>query len=958
MHDTFTKFFIRCTIYLCLPALMVLSIRSNAQIFWTEDFGSGCNTGFPANGLGTSNGIWTVDTTTLGFNEVYANNWFISAHVNNNGVGNCANNCTGGSNQTLHVGNTGVSVTPVNLGPDSGSYLTGTFCASFTICSTTHKRAESPTIDCSGRTNITLDFLYYEGGDPANINGDASLWYFDGTTWAQLDPLAKTNNTACSGTIYGTWTAFSISLPASADNNASVKLGFQWDNDDSGTGTDPSAAFDDINLTSNAVAVPVANFSASDTILCVGDSISFTDLSTNSPTSWQWTFVGGTPGTSTSQNPSGIFYNTAGVYNVTLIATNANGNDTLVKTGYITVSVCSGAPVADFSASDTIICEGDSINFTDLSTNNPTGWQWIFTGGTPPTSILQNPTGIVYATAGTYSVALYDTNASGADTLIKVNYITVNVCGSLPVANFSADNTTLCTGDSINFTDLSTNAPTSWTWTFFGGTPPTSTIQNPTGIVYSAAGTYNVQLIVSNATGSDTLMMANYIHVNVCIPPVANFNASDTILCVNDSVNFFSLSTNNPTSYQWTFFGATPPVSSIQNPTGIVYHTPGFYTVQLIVSNSSGSDTLVITNYVDVNACLPPIAGFTPSMTQLCEGNCIDFSDQSFNTPTSWLWLFPGSSTTSSTAQNPTNICYPDSGTYNVTMIVQNAYGFDTLTQIAIITVDTCPKPIVHFSATDTSFCSGNCIDFHDMSDNTNYPTTYHWILPGGNPDTSNLKNPHVCYPDEGVYDAILIATNQFGSDTLVMSQYISVINVPGAYISSDTSIYFGQSAQLNAGGGIAYQWSPAATLNSDTIADPVATPHSNPPEDQYTYYCEITDSATGCKTKKHVTVVILHNDNIFVPNTFKPTSSGANSTIGVYATNVKSMTFAIYDRWGEKVFESHSPCPDTGPCDPAGWDGKYNGKDVEMGTYVYTLFIITTGAQVYHQNGNITLIR
>ena len=82
---------------------------------------------------------------------------------------------------------------------------------------------------------------------------------------------------------------------------------------------------------------PIANFSANNTNITETTSINFTDNSTNTPTSWSWTFAGGTPSSSTSQNPS-VTYNTAGVYDVTLTATNTNGNDTETKTGYITVT--------------------------------------------------------------------------------------------------------------------------------------------------------------------------------------------------------------------------------------------------------------------------------------------------------------------------------------------------------------------------------------------------------------------------------------------------------------------------------------------------------------------------------------------------------------------------------------------------------------------------------------------
>jgi len=866
MHPTFTKKISGFVLHLCLPALVFLSFQGSGQVFWSEDFGTGCNTGTLAYNIVTANGTWTVDSS-MGFNETYANQWFISAHTNNNGAGNCANDCAGGNNQTLHIGNPAVS--GVGLAAEQVSYLNGFFCSSG-FCSSTHKRMESPLIDCSGKNGISLDFLYYEGGDVGNLNGDATIWYFDGSVWSEIDTLQKTANAGCNATIYGNWTSHTIALPASADNNPGIKLGFQWDNDESNTGSDPSAAFDNIRLS--------------------------------------------LPGL-----------------------------------------------VADFSASDTDICVGDAIDFTDLTTNSPTAWLWTFAGGSPATSTAQNPTGIVYNIAGSYTVTLYVTNANDSDTLTVSNYITVNAC-AIPVANFLANNTTICTGDAVDFTDQSSNSPTSWEWTFFGASPASSTAQNPTGIVYSSSGSYNVQLIVTNTYGSDTLLFSNYISVSVCAPPVANFIATDTSLCVGDSISFFNLSTNNPTSFQWTFFGATPPVSSVQNPTGIFYNTPGVYTVQLIVSNGSGSDTLVMTNYINVNACIPPTAAYSASQTTICEGFCIDFSDQSFGTPTSWLWLFPGSNVVSSALQNPTNICYADSGTFNVTLIVRNDYGTDTLLKVAYITVDTCPKPRVHFMASDTFFCSTNCIDFTDLSDNIDGTTSWHWIFPGGDPSEDSVRNPHVCYPDEGVFDAILIETNQYGSDTLILSQYISVINVPGSYISNDTSIYFGNTVQLHAGGGVAYQWSsqvPGSTfLPSETDPNPLVIPFSSPPEQTYTYYCEITDSTTGCKTVKQVTVEILHTDNIFVPNSFKPSSSGANSTVGVYATNVKSLTFSIYDKWGEKVFESHNPCPDTGPCDPSGWDGKYKGVDCEMGTYVYTLFIITEGGNIFHKNGNITLIR
>src|ERR1700733_11028806 len=84
---------------------------------------------------------------------------------------------------------------------------------------------------------------------------------------------------------------------------------------------------------------------------------------------------------------------------------------------------------------------------------------------------------------------------------------------SVPVANFSTFDTAICSGSAISFTDLSTNSPTSWKWTFIGAVPDTSTQQNPFNIIYPTAGYYPVKLVVNNGSGSDSLTIANYIHV-------------------------------------------------------------------------------------------------------------------------------------------------------------------------------------------------------------------------------------------------------------------------------------------------------------------------------------------------------------------------------------------------------------------------------------------------------------
>jgi PKD repeat protein len=267
---------------------------------------------------------------------------------------------------------------------------------------------------------------------------------------------------------------------------------------------------------SSQILPPVVDFTADSTDILQGNTVQFTDLTTGNPaTSWDWSFPGGTPNASDVQNPT-VTYNEYGVFDVSLTVTNPDGTSTETKTGYMTVEQVL-APQADFMASQVEITEGDMINFTDLTANNPVNWTWAFEGGTPSTSNDQNPDSIVYMTPGVFDVILTSSNNGGSDTESKDNYITVNA-GLPPTSDFYADVTEIVVGDTVNFFDLSTGLPTQWTWTFDGGTPAGSSQQNPTNIVYNTVGSYYVKLRTKNGFGNNTMQKDNYIVVgNVSI---------------------------------------------------------------------------------------------------------------------------------------------------------------------------------------------------------------------------------------------------------------------------------------------------------------------------------------------------------------------------------------------------------------------------------------------------------
>ncbi|MDD3878062.1 MAG: PKD domain-containing protein [Bacteroidales bacterium] len=231
--------------------------------------------------------------------------------------------------------------------------------------------------------------------------------------------------------------------------------------------------------------------------------VEFENLS-NGGTSYIWSF--GDASTATSENPVHT-YAAYGTYTVQLIAVNDCGNDTI---NYV-LNLSNAAPVVDFMANITGVVEGGFVQFSDLSLNNPNLWTWYFEGGTPSSSTQKNPL-IQYNTPGIYEVKLTVANGFGTDSLTKNDYIEVFEAGLAPVVNFTASQTTLNAGDSIQFTDLSTYAPTTWLWNFEGGTPSSSSLQNPY-VKYNIPGTYFVTLVASNAYGNGFENKTDYILV-------------------------------------------------------------------------------------------------------------------------------------------------------------------------------------------------------------------------------------------------------------------------------------------------------------------------------------------------------------------------------------------------------------------------------------------------------------
>lgn len=399
-------------------------------------------------------------------------------------------------------------------------------------------------------------------------------------------------------------------------------------------------------------------------------------------------------------------------------------------------------PVAAFTADPTEGCDPLTVFFDDQSTNNPTAWSWTFPGGVPGTSTQQNPV-VTYNTPGNYNVSLMVTNAQGSNSLTIPNFISV---GQEPVADFdyTVDELT------VDFDNTSSFADT-YFWDFDDGF--TSTQANPIH-TYAADGVYTVTLTASNDCGSDIFVTT----ITIITTPLADFSSNITEGCNPFEVDFYNFSSDNATSFLWSFPGGSPPSSTAFEPS-VVYEIPGTYNVTLTAFNSAGEDSFTEFGYITVNP--EPEADFTYVANGL---------QVMFNSSTSigddFFWNFGDGHV--STQENPTHV-YTSGGTYTVLLTVSNICGSNSIQLIVNVT----GAPVADFVANVEYGCAPLVV--HYTSTSLGNPTSYNWEFQGGTPFTSTQANPTVTYNTPGLFDVELTVSNAAGNNTLILNDFIEV---------------------------------------------------------------------------------------------------------------------------------------------------------------------------------------
>ncbi len=613
-----------------------------------------------------------------------------------------------------------------------------------------------------------------------------------------------------------------------------------------------------------AAIPPVANFSGTPTTICAGSSVTFTDLSSNTPTSWAWTFTGGTPATSTLQNPV-VVYNTPGTYSVTLVATNASGSSApFTITNYITVNAIPTAPTATNTGP---FCAGSTIN---LFASTVAGASYAWTGPSAFASALQNPTrpGATAAMAGTYSVTA---SVAGCTSAFGTTTVVVN---PLPVVT-AEPNLTYCPGAMAPLNSfVSTPAGATYVWTNSNtaiGLVASGTTNTPAFTATNATSSPIVATITVTPTLAGCTGTPLTFTITVNPSPVVTSEPNQTF-CAGAAVpaNTF---TSTPAGATFTWTNSNTAIGLAASGTTSV---PGFTATNATGSPITGTITITptlggcagtpITYTITVNPL--PTSTFTQSPNQCLSGNSFTFTNTgSSGAGYTYSWNFGGggASPATSTTNSQSGVVYSVAGTYTVVHIITGPGGCISSTS-STVTVYGPPTITVN----SPTICPGGTATLTGVG-----ATSYSW-------STGATTNPIVVSPatttsytvtgtDINGCTASAVATVTVGSSLVV------TVNSP--------TICAGSPAVLTASGGTTYLWNTGSTSNPLTVTPSTTTTYT---VTGTTAGC--TGSAVSTVTVNPLPVVTVNSPTICSGATASLTASGATTyswSAGATATGV-----------------------------------------------------------------------
>ncbi|HXB11274.1 MAG TPA: gliding motility-associated C-terminal domain-containing protein, partial [Bacteroidia bacterium] len=585
------------------------------------------------------------------------------------------------------------------------------------------------------------------------------------------------------------------------------------------------------------------------------------------------------------------------------------------------------------------ICVGSS---TTLTASGASSYTW--TNGPNTSTNTVSP-----ISNATYTV-------TGTDANNCINAATQNVIvNSLPIINISGINT-ICVGSS---TTLTANGATSYTWTN-GPNTSTNTVSPMSNATYTVTGT-DANNCVNTAIQNVTVNFLPIINISdtntICAGDTTTLTANGALFYVwSNNTNMANTTVSPASNTTYTVIGTD--ANNCSNSSSILIHVNPLPVIVILGTSSicigqsttisaigattytwsGGSNTSSInisptsdTNYVvtgtDINNCvntatqtitvnLPPTITINGA-NSTCIGQSTTLSATGANT---YTWT-AGPGTAINIVTPLANTVYTVTGT-DINNCVNTALHNVTIKSLPTISINGL-----------TTICSGQTTTLTASGANT-----YVW---SNGPTVSNdIVSPTV----NTTYTVTGTDTNNCTNSAL---QLVTATPLPNVVINQgETNItsISGSLVTLEASGAVNYQWT-SGNVSCTTCASITESPVAN------VQYCVTGTNSNNCSNNSCINILVQELcGDVFVPDAFSPNGDGVNDLFKVCGNCINKLTLQIFDRWGNKIFETTDPL--------SGWNGSVQGSEMNTGTYLYQAnYTLNSGASS-KMHGNFILIR
>lgn len=613
-------------------------------------------------------------------------------------------------------------------------------------------------------------------------------------------------------------------------------------------------------------------------------------------------------------------------------------------------------PEIIISSSATSICKGANVSFNAVAVNggDPVIYQWKLNGsnvgdnsGTYENSSLNNGD-VLSCTMQSSESCL--TNASATSNIIQMD-VSASILPSIAISSSSMD---ICQGSDVKFTAEVSN----------GGSTPSLQWQvngvnsGDNNTVYESSSWNNEDKINCILTSSLTCaanqnISSNIISLNVTPNSISEVTIStpSDFICDGTTAIFNATPMNGGLTpgYQWKLNG----VNTGSN--GPVYTNGGLENgdvISCIMTSSEKcvSDAIVSSQAIrmQVNPNLAPAVIISASALEVCADNSITFHATPINGGGKPLyqWYINGAMIAENDQFSTSKLANGDVINCQMTSDESCLQTQSALSNNLSPTIKPTTPSSVSIEASTTDICSGTEVTFSASTETGGLSLAFQWQINGLDVGENSPSYKSGMLKDGDLVNCILTSSINCVLPSTSPGALMTVRPTPEISLNaSDTVLLYGQEAQLNVKSDVNivdYTWSPENSLSSATIEAPIAKPETT------TSYQVTATSDNGCKANASILIKVYHD--LRIPNAFTPNNDGKNDIFRIpWGIEVKLNDFLIFDRWGNKIFQTTDP--------NNGWDGNFKGQACPSGTYVYLIDCIS-GNHRLSLKGTVILVR